>query len=85
MRRHRIMTADGVRWDRERPRTTPTYKPDPSLVAEVALYMLRLERWHRDQHPTRDRALDDADQSIAGWRERADEAIHYHYPRKAVA
>lgn len=84
LRRRRIVTAGGViRWNVETtPPPPPTYKPSRELLAEVALYLLACQRHAETERATRDRALDDADASIAGWRERLDASLHHHYPKE---
>ena len=74
----------GVRRMRRLP-DLPTYAPSPELIAEVTAYLERLDRASRDQAPTRDLALTDADASITGWRDRADAALHYRFPAKEAA
>ena len=66
-------------------RPEPTYRPSPELLAAVAAHWERIDQRARQSPPTRDLALTDADASITGWREQADAALHYRYPREMVA
>lgn len=65
-------------------RIRATYAPSRELLSQVALVYLAWERQDALDHTTRDRALEDADRSIAGWREAREDSLHYHYPERTT-